>query len=158
GGGLQYSAILTEVTTGAVVWNKAIALGSAETTRADLLSYVSDRLSVVLGSPRGPLFGRSRALLADYVANSGGENLYICRVLFDLYRERETQSAGEKALHCFDSLGERAGRAGQAMAARASLSVEGISDDLAQDMPSEERQAWADDLLAAAVKAAPVSA
>lgn len=157
-GGLQYSAILTEVATGSVVWNRAIALDAGELGRGDLVDYVFDTFSRVLASPRGPLHRRARALLNENASIAGGENLYLCRVLFDLYRERGTLSAGERAQRCFNALGELERNAGQAKAAMASLSIEGVPSGPTLDLTQDERVALAAILLEQAIELAPISA
>lgn len=157
GGGLQYSAILTETATGSVVWNKAIALDADDMGRADLVDYVSGRLSLVLGSPRGPLHRRARALVNDNAVISGGENLYLCRVMFDLYRERGTPGSGLRAQSCFAALDEAERGSGLALAAMASLLAEGAADGGSGDLTPEERRLRAGALLAEAVEMAPTS-
>jgi len=157
-GELQYSAILTEVSSGNVVWNHAIALNRGDSGRADLLDHVSDRLSMMLGSPRGPLHQRARAFLEANTSLAGGESLYLCRVLFDLYRENGSAETGGRALDCFNGLDEAEAGKGQALAAVASLIVEGMTVPSAASMGSEQRLAQATNLLALASVAAPVSA
>ncbi|MBE7732448.1 hypothetical protein [Devosia faecipullorum] len=152
-GGLQYSAILTEATSASVVWNRSIALTGAEARRVDMVNHVAERLSLVLGNSRGPLHTRARLLLNGYVAFTGGENLYLCRMLFDLYRESGAAGAAERAQNCFAALGEDESNNGQALAAKASLMAE-ISS---ADMPAEERFAEAERLLSLAIERAPVS-
>ncbi len=157
-GGLQYSAILTETSSGNVVWNQTIALSSVEVGRTDLLNYVSDRLSMVLGSPRGPLHKRARTLLETAPTTAGGENLYLCRVMFDLYREAGSTETGRQALNCFAALPEEDASAGQSLAALASLTAEGIVPAESADAALDDRYAQAMALLARAEEVAPVSA
>jgi TolB-like protein len=153
-GGLQYSAILTETASGSVVWNHAIALDAGKMARIDLLNQVSDRLSLVLGNPRGPLHRRARALVAENPAISGGESLYLCRVLFDLYRESGSATAAGQAEACFAALRADERQSGPALAAMGSLMAETAS--AATNV--QERLAEAAELLDAAVQVAPVSA
>ncbi len=157
-GGLQYSAILTETSTGNVVWNQTIALSGVEAGRTDLINYVSDRLSMVLGSPRGPLHKRARALLETAPTIAGGENLYLCRIMFDLYREAGSAEAGRQALSCLTEMDEADAVQGQTLAAFASLTAEGIVPAEMADTSLEHRYARAMDLLAQAAEIAPVSA
>ncbi len=157
-GELQYSAILTEVSSGNVVWNHAIALDRSESGRADLLDHVSDRLSMMLGSPRGPLHQRARAFLETNISLAGGESLYLCRVLFDLYRENGSAETGGRALDCFNGLDEVEAGKGQALAAVASLVAEGMAAPSGESMDSAQRATQATNLLALASVAAPVSA
>lgn len=152
-GGLQYSAILTEVTSASVVWNRTITLTGQEARRVDMVNHVAERLSLVLGNSRGPLHARARLLLNGYVAFTGGENLYLCRMLFDLYRESGAAGAAERAQNCFAALGEDESNKGQALAAKASLMAEISSAEL----PVEERLAEAERLLSLAIERAPVS-
>jgi TolB-like protein/tetratricopeptide (TPR) repeat protein len=157
-GELQYSAILTEVSSGNVVWNHAIALDRGDSGRADLLDHVSDRLSMMLGSPRGPLHKRARAFLESNISLAGGESLYLCRVLFDLYRENGSAETGGRALDCFNGLDEVEAGKGQALAAVASLVAEGMTAHSGGSMDSAQRVTQATNLLALASVAAPVSA
>ncbi len=157
-GGLQYSAILTEVASGSVVWNQAIALAGSEVGRVDLLNHISDRLSMVLGSPRGPLHRRARSLLGSGADLAGEENLYLCRVLFDLYRERSSAGAAERAKSCFAALDEIERQSGQALAASAILLAETGPVGSATDADVANTFADAEALLALAVQRAPVSA
>jgi len=153
-GGLQYSAILTETESDNVVWNQAIALVGEDMRRTDLLNQISDRLSLVLGNPRGPLHRAARALVADGTALDGRESLYLCRVLFDLYRESGTMASAERAQACFAALDESARGSGQALAAMASLTAETASGEGS----AAERLSLAGDMLAEAVLLAPISA
>ncbi|ODT65808.1 MAG: hypothetical protein ABS75_29870 [Pelagibacterium sp. SCN 63-23] len=152
-GGLQYSAILTEVASGAVVWSQAIGLSGGEVQRVDLLSHVSDRLSAMLGSPRGPLHQRARALLAEDRSISGGENLYLCRVLFDLYREQGSMAVAGRTQACLAALGAGERESGEALAAGASLLAE-----TGDEADMNARLAEAEARLALALQRAPVSA
>ena len=126
---LQYSAILTEVVTSSVVWSKVVSLTPEEAARPDVLDYVSGLLGRVLGSPRGPVHAKARALLLNGSLSAADENLYLCRMLFDLYRERENAAMAERASNCFQTLPERDRRSGQALAGLASLLVETTGAD-----------------------------
>ena len=152
-GGLQYSAILTDVASASVVWNRTITLAGEDARRVDMVNHVAERLSLVLGNSRGPLHSRARLLLNGYVAFTGGENLYLCRMLFDLYRESGAAGAAERAHNCFAVLGEDESSSGQALAAKASLMAE-ISS---ADTPVEDRLVEAERLLSLAIERAPVS-
>lgn len=152
-GGLQYSAILTDVASASVVWNRTITLAGEDARRVDMVNHVAERLSLVLGNSRGPLHARARLLLNGYVAFTGGENLYLCRMLFDLYRESGAAGAAERAHNCFAVLGEDESSSGQALAAKASLMAE-ISS---ADTPVEDRLVEAERLLSLAIERAPVS-
>jgi Tfp pilus assembly protein PilF/TolB-like protein len=157
GGLLQYSAILTDVSSNAVVWNQAIDVEPAEAERNDLLDHVSGQLSRVLGSARGPVHAKARALLLGADPIAGRENLYLCRMLFDLYREAESQPAAQRASSCFAAMPDSDRASGQAIAAAASLDA-----DMARFEPSSiskgGKLTLADERMQIAIEAAPVSA
>ncbi|KKB07258.1 tetratricopeptide repeat protein [Devosia chinhatensis] len=123
-GGLQFSAILTEVWSGGVVWNRTIGLSGSEIARTDLVSHVSDRLSMMLGGARGPLHRNARTLVANNSDLTGRENLYLCRILFDLYRERSTDERASRTQRCFSVSGIGMEQSGEAQAALAMLGAE----------------------------------
>jgi tetratricopeptide (TPR) repeat protein len=155
--GLQYSAILTEVASNDVIWNKAIVVGAAEAADPDLLNSVSGQLSRTLGSPRGPLHQRVRELLLTTPSLAGRETLYLCRVLFDLYRERSNRASADRARSCYVALPGEDRASGQALAAMASLLAEagaGVQGDAAA---REQNLLEARNLLDRAIEVAPLS-
>lgn len=100
-----------------------------------VLDDVSKSFSLVLGSPRGPLHAPARSMLASGAA--GQEvSLYLCRVLFDLYRETGGAAEAGRADACFSALPETDRQSAEALAAIASLVVE------QGDLPWHGRQAW----------------
>lgn len=103
---VQYSAILTDSTTGSVVWNHTIPIAAAEAVNPDVLDHVSRSLSLVLGSPRGPLHVAARQLLIAAAPLEGGVNLYLCRMLFDLYRETGMAAEAQRVGACIAALPE----------------------------------------------------
>ena len=156
-GKLQYSAILTESMTRNVVWNRVISFDGDETSRADLLDYVSGRLSLVLGSARGPLHVRARALLAQGISIEGQESPYLCRMLFDIYRDRASQAERARAAECYAALGEVDRNAGPNQAAMASLVAETAMASPSAT-PVDDSLAMADERMGEAMAASPVSA
>lgn len=155
-GGLQFSAILTEAQSNTVVWNKAVSTTAEETANPQLLNDVSGVLSRALGSPRGPLYREARAMLTETSSFDGRESLFLCRVLFDLWRERGSAGAGQRADRCYAALPEAERNTGQALAASASLLVEGVGL-AATGLAENERQVLAGDALVTAVAASPLS-
>lgn len=121
---VQYSAILTDSRTGSVVWNQTLAVPAAEAISPDVLDRVSRSLSLVLGSTRGPLHVAARQFLASASALDGQTNPYLCRVLFDVYREMGGDAEAQRAANCFQSLPEAEQGTAEALAAMASLVVE----------------------------------
>ena len=121
---MQYSAILTDSRTGIVVWNQTLAVSLDEAVLPNVLDTVSRSFALVLGSPRGPLHVAARQFLAAGAPLDGKVNLYLCRVLFDLYRETGNAADGERASACFFALPEADQRSAVALAAMASLTAE----------------------------------
>ncbi len=148
-GVLQFSSILTEAESRTVVWSMTVETG-------ETLPRVSVAISRSLGSPRGPLHREARALLGSSAVN-GGETLYLCQVLFDLYREKPSQALAAQAENCFGALGQRERATGRVIASLATLAVEaGIGESL-DDADRAARLAEADAAMANAIQAAPVS-
>ena len=121
---VQYSAILTDSQTGAVVWNHTIPIAATDAVDFGVLDEVSRLLSLILGSPRGPLHAAAREMLAATVPPEGGVNLYACRVLFDLYRETGTAAEAERAGDCIAALAETERQSAIGLAILASLTAE----------------------------------
>nr|WP_295888363.1 hypothetical protein [uncultured Devosia sp.] len=121
---VQYSAILTEGRTHAVVWNHTLVVTLGDAMHADVLDTVSRSLSLVLGSPRGPLHVAARQYLASASADAGEINPYLCRVLFDLYRETGSEGAAERASKCLAALPEADRAEAATLAAAAVLLAE----------------------------------
>ena len=157
GENLQYSAILTALARNEVVWNRTITLDAAEAQRPDVLDYVSGILSRVLGSSRGPLHARARALIAGGGNLAGRETLYLCRMLFDYYRDTGSYDVAARANACFEALGERGRQNGPALAAMASLAAESAANAGASALSRTDRFGLADSLLNEAEALAPVS-
>jgi len=148
----QYSAILTETTSGTVVWSQALAVEVRDGVPARSLDSISRSLTLVLASPRGPLHSPARQWLAAQASLEGHESLYVCHLLFDIYRETGNQTDGERANVCFAVLPEAQRQAAEALAASASLSVE-----LNKPAASDERIVAADAQLKQAIDLTPVS-
>lgn len=121
---VQYSAILTHSRSSGVVWNHSIAVPAAQAGSPDVLDSVSRSISLILGSPRGPLHAAAREMLASGPLQEGQINLYLCRTLFDLYRETGGAGEAERAESCFLGLPQSENETPQALAATASLLVE----------------------------------
>ncbi|MCW5720253.1 MAG: hypothetical protein KIS86_03830 [Devosia sp.] len=120
---LQYSVILTDLLSSGVVWSKSMTIPAVLAGDGRTLDQLSVELVSVLGSVRGPLHARAREFLAQN-SITGQENAYLCRMLFDMYRDTGTFAASERANACYTALGERDRQAGPALAAVASLTAE----------------------------------
>lgn len=123
GAAVEYSAILTDTRSGSVVWNQTLAVTSGEAVDAGVLDTVSKDFTMVLGSPRGPLHAEARRLMAGAPPDID-INLYLCRVLFDRYRESVSSADAQAAQACLGALPETEKQNPVALAASAILSVE----------------------------------
>lgn len=153
---VQYSVILTDLLSSGVVWNKSLSLPAELAGRS--LDEVSIALVSVLGSARGPLHARARDLL-EHNSIAGRENAYLCRMLFDIYRDTGTLAASESALACYTALPEPDQHSGPALAAVASLTAEATgTSGTASALPAQmDRQRIAANLIARAVQTAPTN-
>lgn len=124
---VQYSAILTETASAAVVWSRTISISEQRAMQPEALDEIAQTLSLVLGSPRGPLHLPARKALAAAQSASVTATPYLCRVLFDLYREDGTAARGLSAAGCFAGLSETDRQAPSALAAEASLIGDGMA-------------------------------
>jgi TolB-like protein len=155
---VQYSAILTETVSGAVVWSRTIDVDEKRAMQADALDEISRALSLVLGSPRGPLHRPARMALSGEHPLAGDATLYLCHVLFDLYREVATAANGEHAATCLADLTETQRQTPTALAASASLLVEGVMPPDAPVLESEDRWRISGASLQRAAELSPLSA
>ena len=132
---VQYSAILTDSLTSTVVWSQTFAVPAGEALQPGVLDKVSKSLSLVLGSPRGPLHAAARQVLAASQPLDGRISPYLCHVLFDLYRETGGTSEAARASTCYAALSEDERASPPALAAVASLLAEqpGIGETALED-------------------------
>ncbi len=154
---LQYSTILTEVASSGVVWNKAITLTPEQALSSNVLDQVSREFAMVLGSPRGPIHAGAHDLLRRGESIAGDESLYLCRMLFDLYRESGSYTDAERANACLLALVDRDRQTGQALAAQASLFAEFSASNGASVLMQSDRFRVAGQMLDDALAATPTS-
>ena len=133
---VQYSAILTDSRSADVVWNLTIPVASSEGPSPTVLDTVSRRLSMTLGSPRGPLHAEARRLLDS--GDGHRESPYMCRVLFDIYRETAAAPDAARASECFEALPAAERGKPMALAALASLTAERAAFESL--LPTEEAE------------------
>lgn len=155
---MQYSAILTEVATNTVVWNGAIALSldPPDPARPDTADYVALQLSRTLGSSRGPLHQKAREYLAADPDPAGLRSAYLCRILFDLYRDEASHEAAQRGLDCYEGLSERERQQGSAQAAIAILGAE-TAVVHSNEAPAEDVLLLADARIDGALEVSPLS-
>ena len=155
---VQYSAILTNSRSGGVVWNHTVAIAADDATHADVLDEVSRRLSLVLGSPRGPLHVTAREFLAESPTLNGAGNLYLCRMLYAIYRENETAAAAAQATSCMLGLPQAERDSAVGLAIAAIVEAEQDLGTPVRNTAYAERMRLAQDKLDRAISLAPVSA
>lgn len=154
---VQYSVILTQAASNMVVWNRTISVAATEATEAAVLDRVSQALSLVLGSPRGPLHVAARQFLASGEEPAGRESVYLCRMLFNLYREAASAAEAGRAAQCLEALPEGERESAQALAARASLVAENPGPPMSAPAGDPERYRIAEAHMRRAIEQAPVS-
>lgn len=151
---VQYSAILTQSRTGSVVWNQTLSVSAAEAAMPGILDRVSKSFSLVLGSPRGPLHAPARQMLAT---GNREANSYLCRVLFDQYRESGASADARAANSCFIDLPETDKQDAVVLAATASLMAEYVDPATASEVAPADRFRTAQAILSRAIGLDPVS-
>jgi tetratricopeptide (TPR) repeat protein len=153
---LQYNIILTDLTINGVVWNRSLVLTADQLTDPGRIDRLSISILDVLGNPRGPLHTRARQYLSQNNV-TGAQSLYVCRMLFTMYRESSTIGAAARARSCYTSLVESDQKTGIALAAMASLTAESANGTDFSTSAQLERYRAAAQMLAEAVQVAPTS-
>jgi len=154
---VQYSAILTDVTSGDVVWSRSVAMDPARMAEPSALDSVSWELALVLGSPRGPLHAPVRLWLAAQSDIAGHEELYVCLELFHIYRDTGMGVDADRARACLEAIPETERQSALALAATGSLLMEGADRAVLGASGYLERSTVADTTLSRAVDLAPIS-
>lgn len=124
GPSVQYSAILTSSVSGGVVWNHSVSIAAETAVDPGVLDAVSRQLSLILGSPRGPLHAAARQMLVGGALIDGGVNFYLCRMLFDLYRQTDAVSDARRTSDCVGALPEDERQSSMGLAILGSLTAE----------------------------------
>lgn len=101
---VQFSAILTDVNSGLVVWNQSIAEPTAVATQPGVLDEVSRQLSLRLGSPRGPLHRKAQSWLDADQSLDGPVTDYLCTMMFHRYRDIGSEAAANRVQDCITTL------------------------------------------------------
>lgn len=153
---LQYSVVLTDLSSNSVVWNRSLILTEQQLSDPGRIDRLSIDILAVLGNPRGPLHTRARQYLSQNPL-VGGENLYLCRLLFTMYRESSTLGAAERSRSCYAALPESDQKTGIALAAVASLTAEGTDSGRPSPTAQLDRYRVANEMLSEAVRILPTS-
>lgn len=152
----QYNVILTDLSTNGVIWDRSLSLDGTQLADPGRIDRLSIDILSVIGNPRGPLHTRAREYLS-HNRIGGEENLYLCRLLFTMYRESSTVGAAERASACYGALPEEDRRTGIALAATASLTAEGAGGGSSSAAAQMDRYGAAAELLSQAVRLSPTS-
>lgn len=155
-GRYQYSVLVTDVLTNNVIWNRSVVVDATQLSDANRIDTLSVDITAVLGSARGPLHARTRQILMQG-APIGGENPYVCRIMFSIYRETMTAVAADRAQACYAALSEQDRENGIALAAVASLIAEAPGSRDVSPAARLSRYREAGDMLVKAVQALPTS-
>ncbi|MET0440342.1 MAG: hypothetical protein ABW043_22840 [Devosia sp.] len=153
---LQYNIILTDLASNGVVWNRSLVLTADQLAEPGRIDRLSVSILDVLGNPRGPLHIRARQYLSQNSIR-GNESLYICRMLFTIYRESATIGAAERTRSCYTALIDSDQKTGIALAAMASLTVEAVGASDLSNTAQLDRVRTASAMLAEAVQLSPTS-
>ncbi len=130
---VQYSALLTDLRSDISVWDHTISVTSLEAHASPILDKLSQSLSMILGSARGPLHARAREMLSSIDAGSGPKSLYECHLRFDLYRETRDEAHAEQARVCLGILPEAERSNAIGLTLGGILKVAGIRYDAGED-------------------------
>jgi len=146
GNTVQYGVILTRTADQNVSWRHTITMPLTDARQDGAMDRISRQLALMLGSQRGPLHQDAREWVRQHETELGPASPYLCRVLFDLYRDTGAATDAAAAGKCFDGLAADQA-VGLAMAAKAALGAETGTLTLME----------ADEMVERAVAAAPTS-
>lgn len=152
---VQYSALLTDAASTTVVWNKTIPIPRELANDTAIRDELSRLFSLVLGSPRGPLHAHARNWANAPEIEGQPTNLYLCRVMFDLYRETREHTRADRSRQCIEQLPEPERSSPIAAAIAAILSAKTAQRDGDQTQEEVWEQALRE--IDRAIEASPVS-
>ena len=155
---VQFSAILTDVNSGLVVWNQSIAETAQAATQPGVLDDVSRQLSLRLGSARGPLHRKAQALLDEAQLPDGPVTDYLCTMMFHRYRDTAAQAAAELVQTCLAKLHLQGEPSAAMLAIEASLIVDRLGTGNGDRFASPVSISRAEVLLNKALQTDPTSA
>lgn len=121
---VQFSAILTDVNSGLVVWNQSIAEPAAAATQPGVLDEVSRQLSLRLGSAGGPLHRKAQTWLDTDQSLDSPVTDYLCTMMFHRYRDIGSEAAADRVQDCLTKLRPVAEPTAAMLAIEASLIVD----------------------------------
>ncbi|KKB80193.1 hypothetical protein VW35_07155 [Devosia soli] len=153
---VQYSVVLTDLSSNSAIWNRSLTLRQDQLADPNRIDRLSTDLMDVLGNPRGPLHIKARRFLANG-SIAGSENLYLCRLLFTMYRETSTIGAAERTKDCYAALPQADQETAIALAAVASLIAETQAVGRISTSEQLERYGNAATLLSQAIRTDPTS-
>ncbi|MBU1304280.1 MAG: hypothetical protein KKF33_02015, partial [Alphaproteobacteria bacterium] len=155
---VQYSAILTDVNSGLVVWNHTIGETMEEIAKPGVLDDVSRKLSLLLGSAHGPLHQRVRTLLTSRDALELDASDYLCLMRFHQYRDTGTTDDAARVDDCLTALGKQQEPNASFLAMQASLLVDRMGSGNGERFSNPVELTKAETKLDAAVSLDPTNA
>jgi TolB-like protein len=132
---VSYRASLTDNAMGSTVWDHTIPTTQAEAAQPAILDRLSRSLSLLIGSPRGPLHARARARALASSEPPRLPSIYACRVLFELYREMNVDA--ERVRQCLSRLPAASQSQAGVLAMRASIAVDTIPPSSAENVRAQ---------------------
>ncbi|MET3924422.1 hypothetical protein [Devosia sp. 2618] len=120
----QFVAWLTQPRTGKVVWEKTMSTPLEDASNPATMDALSRSLTLEIANSRGPLHRVARQLVLSGAPLEGQATLYLCRVLFGVFRDSEVPEDAERASACYFSLPASQQQTAEALAATASLIAE----------------------------------
>lgn len=154
---VQFSAILTDVNSGLVVWNQSIAETAEAAAQPGVLDEVSRQLSLRLGSVRGPLHRKAQAWLDAEQSPDGPVTDYLCAMMFHRYRDLGSNVAADRVQNCLTRLRPVAEPTATALAIEASLIVDQLGTRNGERFASPVTIGRAETLLKQALQLDPTS-
>lgn len=104
GSGIEVAAVLTDVVTGAAVWNQNLSQPVPTVGNGAVASTVARRIVRDVGSFRGPIHAIGRRWLDANAPQIPAVNGYICLLTYRLARESLNPAAIAKSLDCHERL------------------------------------------------------
>lgn len=103
-GGIAVTAVLTEIVTGAAVWNLGLELPMPAGDNAIVAATAARKIMRELGPFRGPVHAQGRKWLDANAQQIPAVNGYICLLTYRYAREGADPAAIAKAIDCHDRL------------------------------------------------------
>jgi TolB-like protein len=104
GSGIEVAAVLTDVVTGAAVWNQSMSQPAPTVGNDAVASNVARKIMREVGAFRGPIHAIGRRWLDANAPQIPAVNGYVCLLTYRLARESLNPAAIAKSLDCHERL------------------------------------------------------